>query len=98
MTPYQRMTFFGSAGRLEVEIPVNAPPDRETRIFVHTSEARTETFGICDQYTLQGDAFSRAILGEGEVPVSLEDALRNMSVIEALFRSAASGAWEKPVL
>jgi predicted dehydrogenase len=98
MTPYQRMIFFGSAGRVEVEIPVNAPPDRDTRILVHSGETRTETFGVCDQYTLQGDAFSRAILGEGEVPVPLEDALRNMAVIEALFRSAGSGAWEKPVL
>lgn len=98
MTPYQRMTFFGTKGRIEVEIPVNAPPDRETRIFVQTTELRTETFPACDQYTLQGDTFSRAILGGSEVPVPLEDAIRNTAVIEALFHSGRSGTWESPVI
>jgi predicted dehydrogenase len=94
MAPYQRMTFFGDNGRVEIEIPVNAPPDKETRIFVQTGmESRTETFAVCDQYTLQGDAFSRAIQGEGKVPVPLEDALANMAVIEGLFHSAQSGTW-----
>jgi len=93
MAPFQRMTFFGTKGRVEVEIPVNAPPDRETRIFVQSAELRTETFPACDQYTLQGDAFSLAIRGGGEVPVPLEDALRNMAVVDALFRSGASGGW-----
>ena len=55
-----------------------------------------EEFPVCDQYTLQGDAFSRAVLEGGEVPVPLEDAIKNMAVIEALFRSAESGKWEKP--
>jgi predicted dehydrogenase len=94
MAPYQRITFFGDKGRIEIEIPVNAPPDRETRIFVTAdSNTRTETFPVCDQYTLQGDAFSRAILGEGEVPVPLEDALANTNVIVGLFRSAESNSW-----
>jgi len=89
MSPYQRVQFFGSKGNVEIEIPVNAPPDRETRIFVRVGAAeRTETFPICDQYTLQGDAFARAILNNGEVPVSLENALGNMKVMEALLTAA----------
>ncbi|HET7104019.1 MAG TPA: Gfo/Idh/MocA family oxidoreductase, partial [Terracidiphilus sp.] len=55
-----------------------------------------EIFPVCDQYTLQGDAFSRAILDGTEVPVPLEDAIRNMAVIDALFRSGESGTWETP--
>jgi predicted dehydrogenase len=86
MHPYQRALIFGTKGRIEIEIPVNAPPDQETRILVQAAELRTETFAVCDQYTLQGDAFSRAILEGGEVPVSLEDAVKNMAVIEAMFR------------
>jgi predicted dehydrogenase len=97
MSPYQRMQFFGTKGRIEIEIPVNAPPDRETRIFVETTSLRTETFAVCDQYTLQGEAFSRAVLGEGEVPVPLEDALRNMAVIESLVRSGGTGTREVPL-
>lgn len=98
MSPFQRAQILGTKGRIEVEIPVNAPPDKESRIFVTTSETRTETFPLCDQYTLQGDAFSRAIQGEGDVPVSLEDALCNMAVIEAVFRAGDSGVWESPSL
>jgi predicted dehydrogenase len=44
------------------------------------------------RYTLQGDAFSRAVLGQAPI----EDAIANMRVIDAAFRSAKSGGWEKP--
>ena len=96
------MNIFGTEGRIEIEIPFNAPPDRPTRIFIDESGdlfgggITTETFPVCDQYTLQGDAFSRAVLEGGEVPVPLEDAIGNMAAIEAVFRSAASGRWETP--
>jgi predicted dehydrogenase len=102
MVPYQRMQFFGTKGRIEIEIPFNSPADRPTRIFIDDgrdvfgSGAVTESFAACDQYTIQGDAFSRAVRGEGEVPVSIEDAIQNMAVIEAVFRSGESGKWEKP--
>lgn len=102
LVPYQRVQFFGTLGRIEIEIPFNAPPDRPTRIFIDDGSdlfgggITTETFDTCDQYTLQGDAFSKAILDDSEVPVSVEDAIRNMAVIEALFRSANSSKWEAP--
>jgi predicted dehydrogenase len=51
---------------------------------------------IVDQYTLQGDRFSDAIRGVGDVPVGLEDAIGNMAVIDALFRSAETRRWEAP--
>jgi predicted dehydrogenase len=102
MVPYQRMQFLGTTGRIEIEIPFNAPLDHTTRIFiddgrdVYGTGIRTETIPVCDQYTLQGDAFSKAIREGGEVPVPLEDALANMAVIEAVFRAGDSGKWEKP--
>jgi predicted dehydrogenase len=102
MVPYQRIHFLGTRGRIEIEIPFNAPNDRPTRIFIGDggdltgSTIKTETFPVCDQYTLQGDAFSQAILENADVPVSLENGIRNMSVIDAVFRSAESGQWEAP--
>ena len=53
-------------------------------------------FPICDQYTLQGDAFSLAVRGAAPLPHGIDDAILNMRVIDALFRSARSGNWEKP--
>lgn len=102
MTPYQRVNFIGTKGRIEVEIPCNAPPDRPTRVLIDSgadvfgSGITVETFPVCDQYTLQGDAFSKAVLEGGEVPVGVEDAIANMAVIEAIFTSAKSGKWEIP--
>jgi hypothetical protein len=52
---------------------------------------RTETFPICDQYTIRGDLFSRAILDDGEVPTPLEDSLGNMAVIEAILALGRPG-------
>jgi predicted dehydrogenase len=99
LVPFQRMHFLGTRGRIEIEIPFNAPPDRPTRIFVDTSGdvfgggITTEIFPVCDQYTLQGDAFSRAVLDNSEVPVPVEDSIKNMAVIDAVFNSAGSGQW-----
>jgi predicted dehydrogenase len=102
LAPYQKMQFLGTRGRIEIEIPFNAPKDRPTRLFIDESGdltgsgIRTETFPIADQYTLQGDAFSKAVLEGGAVPVPLEDAIGNMAVIEAVFRSGETGQWESP--
>jgi predicted dehydrogenase len=104
LVPYQRMQILGTRGRIEIEIPFNAPPDRPCRLFVDTggdlsgAGIRTEEFPICDQYTIQGDVFSRAIRENREVPVPLENALRNMAVIEAVSRSASTGHWELPLV
>jgi predicted dehydrogenase len=103
LVPFQRMEIFGTRGRIEVEIPFNAPPDRSCRIFVDDGSAlgglaaETIEFPVVDQYTLQADQFSEAIRGKGSVPVSIDDAVANMAVIDALFRSADSGRWEAPV-
>ena len=102
VVPYQRMQFLGTTGRIEIEIPFNAPPDRPTRLFIDDGRdvfgggIRIESIPVCDQYTVQGDAFSQAIREGSEVPVPLEDSIANMAVIEALFRAGQSGRWEKP--
>jgi predicted dehydrogenase len=100
---YQRVQIFGTGGRIEVEIPFNAPPDRACRLFIDDGSAlpvgklETMEFAPVNQYTIQGDLFSRAIRENTESPLPLEDSVRNMAVIEAVFRSAASGNWENPI-
>jgi predicted dehydrogenase len=102
MNYFQRMELLGTTGRLAVEIPFNAPNDKATHITVadgmaiYGGKVLIEEIPTCDQYTIQGDAFSHAILENTEVPVPLEDALGNMKAIDALFRSTKSGKWETP--
>ena len=89
---YQRALVFGSDGRIEVEVPVNAPPDQSTRILVSSGgELETLEFEPVDQYTLQGDVFAELVRTGKAPPFPLEDALANMRVIDAVFRSAGSG-------
>lgn len=92
LAPYQRMIFHGAEGRIEVLIPFNAPNDRPTQIVL---DDETIEFPICDQYEIQGTLFSQAIRENREQPISLEDSINNMKVIDAVFRSATTNQWEE---
>ena len=94
LTSYQRVNIFGTEGRIEIEIPFNAPPDQPCRIWHQQDEKLEEiTFELCDQYTIQGDLFSQAILNKTEVPTPLIDSVKNMRVLDAVINSAESDAW-----
>ena len=102
LVPFQRMTMFGDRGRIEVEIPFNAPPNRRCRILLDDGSrlagesAEVIEFPAVDQYTLQAERFADAVAGSAEVSVTLEDAVANMAVIDALFRSAETRRLEAP--
>ncbi len=102
LVPHQRMQIFGTTGRIEVEIPFNAPPDRAARIVVDDGRdlfgggAEVIELPAVDQFTLQADRLADAIRGVHPVPVPLEDAIANMAVMDALARSADSRQWERP--
>ena len=99
LVPFQRMQFFGTSGRIEVEIPFNIPTDTPTRIFIddgsdlYGRNVEVMEFEPADQYTIQGDLFSKSIRGGGEPAISLESSIANMAVIDAVFRSAETNAW-----
>ncbi|MFO1324829.1 MAG: Gfo/Idh/MocA family oxidoreductase [Burkholderiales bacterium] len=100
IAPHQRLQLCGSNGRIEIPIPVNAPQGAPTRIRIDDCSSLegagivTETLPPSDQYMLQGETFSRAVRGEIELPYGVADAISNMRVIDALFRSETSGLWE----
>jgi predicted dehydrogenase len=102
LIPYQRVHFLGTRGRIEIEIPFNAPPDRPTRMLIDStgdlsgSGITVETFPVADQYTMQAESFAKAVWEGSEPPVPLEDSIANMAVIDAIFRSASSGGWVVP--
>ncbi len=97
---HQHVQIFGTAGRIEVPVSLNAPPLETTRLFVDSTGAvdgsgiTEEEFPACDQYTLQGDLAARIFLGEIPPPYPIEDAVLNMQVIDSLYRSAETERWE----
>jgi predicted dehydrogenase len=97
LTPYQRVNIFGTTGRVEIEIPFNAPPDRPCLMWHETGDGIEEIeFPVCDQYTIQGELMSQAILDDTPVPTPIADAVANMKVIEAVFESGRTGGWVNP--
>jgi len=99
--PYQRVQLCGTQGRIEIQIPFNAPANGATRILVDDGSAldgsgiTVEILPPCDQYGLEADAFSRAVRGEIPLPYGIDDALANMRAIDALYRSERSARWER---
>jgi predicted dehydrogenase len=94
LVPYQRVNIFGTEGRVEIEVPFNAPAGQPTRIWHQRgTEVEEVVLEPCDQYAIQGELISQAVLNDTEVPTPLEDAVANMRVIEAVVRSAESELW-----
>ncbi|MBC7896495.1 MAG: Gfo/Idh/MocA family oxidoreductase [Cytophagaceae bacterium] len=98
---HQRFQVLGSRGRIEVEVPYNPPADKPSRLVIDEGKglalegAEVMEFPAVNQYAVQAEAFAAAVRGEGEVPVTLEDAMANMRVIDALFRSSETRQWER---
>ena len=93
--PDQRVHLLGTKGHIEVPIPFNIPPDRETQILVTQGgdppvapDTMTLTFPPTDQYTVQAELFADAILEDSEVPTDPMDGVANMAVIEGILASA----------
>lgn len=91
---HQNVAIFGTAGKIEIELPLNPLPERPSKLVLHDGNGAQEIpIEICNQFMLQGDAFSLAIINDTPVTVPLADSLANMKVIEALFESARTGSW-----
>jgi predicted dehydrogenase len=100
LVPYQRVQALGTKGRIEIQIPFNAPLGEGTRIFIDSgaslgdASARTIELAPCDQYQLQGEAFSRAVRGVAPLAYGVDDAVMNMRILDALYRAERTGLWE----
>jgi predicted dehydrogenase len=97
LTWRQRVNIVGTQGIVELDIPFNIPPDKSGTIR-YTPEGKGEeeiNLPASDQYGLQGEAFSRAILDDTPVPTPISDSVANMRVIEAIRTSASNGCWAK---
>jgi predicted dehydrogenase len=101
-TDYQRVNILGTKARLEVLIPYNAPLGGATRLYLDSGRklgdesAKPIKIAKCHQYQLEAEAFSRAVRGKEKLAYGIDDAILQMRVIDALFRSENSGKWEVP--
>ena len=93
---FQRVQVLGTTGRFEIDVPFNAPPDMPTIVRLHQDGKAVVTteIPICDQYTLQAEAFGRAVRGVEPLAHGVESAVKNMKILDAFFRSETSGRWE----
>ena len=99
LAPYQRVNIMGTKGRIEIEIPFNAPPDKPNRYFLQgmeMNEGEWTELPVSDQYQLQAEAFGRVIRKKQKPVWGVEDAIQNMKILDAFFRSEKSRKWEKP--
>lgn len=90
-TDDQRVHLLGTQGRIEVEIPFNTPPDRETRVLLTPAGDPgpvVTTFPPANQYTIQAELFTQAVLDDTPVPTPPEDGVANMRVIERVLEAA----------
>ena len=100
LVPQQRMQILGTAGRIDLDIPFTPLATETSRVLVDDGSHRgfqsleEFTFQCVNQYTLQGDHFARVLRSEASLDFPLEDAVRNMAVIDALYRAGESGGWE----
>lgn len=93
--PAQRVDVVGTAGEITLHLPFNAWTDVPLEVTVTTAVGRrTIRTTIADQYVAMFEAFSRAVRSGGPVPTPPQDAIDNMKVLDAMFRSEESGGWE----
>jgi predicted dehydrogenase len=98
LAPFQRVQIMGTKGRIEVEIPFNASPDKPNRIFVQgmsMNEGTWHDYPVSDQYQLQAEAFGRAIRSGKKLAWGVDDAIKNMKIIDAFFKSEKTKTWGK---
>ncbi len=98
LAPYQRVNIMGTKGRIEIEIPFNAPPTTPNRIFVQgmkMNEGKWKVFPVSDQYMMEAEAFGRVIRKQDKAEWGVDDAIQNMKIIDAFFKSGKTGKWEQ---
>jgi predicted dehydrogenase len=98
---YEGARIIGTAGSIELSVPLKSPPDYQCRVEVDDrrdpfgSGCGVEVFEIADQFTLQAENFCHAVLLGEPVENPLHDAILNMRVLDGIRRSVRSGRVER---
>ena len=104
LAPQQRVQLLGSKGHIDLTHAWNPAPDQPSTLVLETSgrleatAAEAIEFPAVNQYTILAQLFARAAATHGPAPIPLEDSIKNMAVIDAIFHSSRSNQWERPGL
>jgi predicted dehydrogenase len=84
----------GEAGSLSLAIPFSPDSGAETSVVIKRNQVIEELpIAGCDHYRNMADAFALSVFNKTPVPTSLEDAVANMKIIDAIFASVKTGQW-----
>jgi predicted dehydrogenase len=90
----QSVEIIGNAGRISIPSPFNTYVDTPSQITISTQQGtRVIDFPVCDQYGLMFESFSKAILENSNVPIPIDDSLRNLKVLDAIITSSKTKNW-----
>ncbi len=98
LVPHQSVAIMGTKKSVTVEIPFNQDPTRPARLriddggYIKGAAPQYEDLEPANQYMLQAEAFGEGV-AKGSLLYPIEDAVKNMAVIDALFESARTGGW-----
>jgi len=91
----QRVEITGTSGKISIPLPFNTFVDVKSSVIVSNNIGeRIVEFPAVDQYGVMFDAFAKAVLTDEKLPVSIDDAVKNQKVVDAIFRSGMSEKWE----
>lgn len=87
----------GDKGRVVVDTPFHKREDRPCELVLYKQNVRgVLPVGHHNHYINLVEAFSDAVINGKPAPTPLQDALCNMQVIDAIFKSNKTGGWVNP--
>ena len=98
MDAWQKVDIHGTGGTIRIHVPFNAYEDVPVTVTVKSGTGVREIpCGPSDQFGAEFDAFSRVVREGGTLPISREDTIGNMRIIDALFASGETDRWQTVV-
>lgn len=92
--PNQSVNIVATGGTIKIHVPFNSYVDTKSVITISTPQgSRDIEFEACDQYGLMFEDFCDRILNKKIDNTGFQDAINNMSIIDAVFNSGKMNTW-----
>ena len=90
--PWQEITLHGQDGVIRMPVPFNAQVFGEARVELHRPGGHVETWGFArdNHYLTQVETFNKAVLGQADWPLPLEDSGATRDFLDAIIAAAGN--------